>query len=198
MLKLRFLPNRGEIDFMKTLISLVTALTFLQPALAEIKVNSFYDHKVKAIDGKDVALMEYKGKVALVVNTASKCGYTGQYEGLEKLYKTYQTKGLVVLGFPSNDFLSQEPGTNEEIAKFCKFNFGVTFPLFEKNPVKGKEKQPVYQFLTSAYKGKPSGEVGWNFEKFLVDKSGNVVARFKSSVKPNDSELIKKIEELLK
>jgi len=159
---------------------------------------SFYEYSVKDIDGKNTSLSQYKGKVALVVNTASQCGYTPQYKDLEALYQKYKAKGLVVLGFPSNDFGGQEPGTNAEVKKFCEMKFKTTFPLFSKNPVKGSGKQEVYKFLTEASDKSLQGEVGWNFEKFLVSKDGKVVARFKSGVTPLGSELETRIESLLK
>jgi len=159
---------------------------------------SFYEYTVKDIDGKNTSLAQFKGKVTVVVNTASQCGYTPQYKDLEALYQKYKSKGLVVLGFPSNDFGGQEPGTNAEVKKFCEMKFKTTFPLFSKNPVKGAEKQEVYKFLTEASDKTLQGEVGWNFEKFVVNKDGKVVARFKSGVTPVGSDLEAKIQELLK
>ncbi len=150
------------------------------------------DITVKTIDGKDKKLAEYKGKVLLIVNVASYCGYTRQYSGLEELNKKYGEQGLEVLGFPCNDFGAQEPGTNEEIAQFCETKYGVTFDLFDKVHAKGASQHPLYQTLTSSVT--PTGEVAWNFEKFLINKQGEVVARFKSAVTPNDPELIKAIE----
>jgi len=151
-----------------------------------------YDLKVKDIDGKETSLNKYKGNVALVVNTASQCGYTSQYKGLEATYRKFSPKKFVVLGFPSNDFGGQEPGTNADIRKFCEQKFAVTFPLFSKEPVKGDGKQEVYKFLTTA--GDNKAEVKWNFEKFLVNRKGEVIARFPSSVAPDAPELTKAIE----
>lgn len=159
---------------------------------------NFYEYAVQDIDGKKVSLSQFKGKVAVVVNTASQCGYTPQYKGLEALYQKYKAQGVVVLGFPSNDFGGQEPGTNAEVKKFCEMKFKTTFPLFSKNPVKGSDKQEVYKFLTEASDKSLQGEVSWNFEKFLVNKEGKVVARFKSGVTPTGSELEAKVQELLK
>ncbi len=150
------------------------------------------DIAVKTIGGKDKKLAEYTGKVLLIVNVASYCGYTRQYSGLEELNKKYGDKGLEVLGFPCNDFGAQEPGTNDEIVQFCETKYGVTFDLFDKVHAKGANQHPLYQTLTSSVT--PTGEVAWNFEKFLVNKKGEVVARFKSGVTPNDPELIKAIE----
>ena len=165
------------------------------------------------IDGAVDTLAEHKGKVLLVVNVASKCGLTPQYEGLEKLYKTYQEQGFEVLGFPSNDFGAQEPGTHEEIVEFCQLNYGVSFPLYAKAPVTGPEKQPLYAALTQAipskqgdvdgmkerFKGRgmtpnEDPEVLWNFEKFLIGKDGSVVGRFAPAMKPEDPALVAAIE----
>lgn len=150
------------------------------------------DIAVKTISGKEIKLDEYKGKVLLIVNVASYCGYTRQYSGLEELNKKYGEQGLEVLGFPCNDFGAQEPGTNEEIVQFCETKYGVTFDLFDKVHAKGASQHPLYETLTSSVN--PTGEVAWNFEKFLISKQGEVVARFKSGVAPNDPELIKAIE----
>ncbi|MEW6757072.1 MAG: glutathione peroxidase [Acidobacteriota bacterium] len=143
-------------------------------------------------DGTPKALKDYEGRVLLIVNTASKCGFTPQYEGLEKLYETYKDKGFVVLGFPSNDFLGQEPGSDAEIAQFCRLNYGVTFPVFTKSRVKGKDMNPLYRFLTE--QSGFDGDISWNFNKFLVDRKGRVVARFGSRTAPQDEELVKAVE----
>jgi glutathione peroxidase len=142
---------------------------------------------VKKIDGKNADLSAYKGKVVLIVNVASRCGYTGQYAGLEKLYTTYKDKGLVVLGFPANEFGGQEPGTDAEIATFCSSKYGVTFDMFSKIVVKGANKAPLYKALTEG--ATPSGDVGWNFEKFLIGRDGKIVGRYKSGVAPDDAKL---------
>ena len=147
---------------------------------------------VKNIEGKSETFADYQGKVLLIVNVASKCGYTPQYAGLEQLNKDYREKGLRILGFPCNDFGAQEPGTNEEIAQFCQTNYGVSFDMMDKVHAKGSEQHPLYQTLTNAVE--PQGDVQWNFEKFLVNKQGEVVARFGSGVKPNSPELIRAIE----
>ena len=136
----------------------------------------------------------FKGKAVLIVNVASRCGFTPQYEGLEKLYENYKEKGLVVLGVPSNDFGQQEPGSDAEIKAFCTSKFGVTFPLLSKGRVIGQGRLPLYDFLVKSTGGE---EVGWNFEKFLVDRSGNVVGRFDSNVKPSDPKLVKAVETAL-
>lgn len=157
-------------------------------------MDSFYSLKVKDNQGKTVDLGQYRGKVLLIANTASKCGYTPQYEQLQALYEKFKDKGLVVLGFPSNDFGQQEPGSNDEVAKFCKLNFGVTFPLFDKQPVSGQQKQVMFTYLTEHAPKSDQGEVKWNFEKFLVDKNGKVVGRFRSGVKPDDTKIVKMVE----
>jgi glutathione peroxidase len=151
-----------------------------------------YDFNVKSIDGKDVSLSTYKGKALLIVNTASECGFTPQYEGLQKLYEGYQAKGFEVLAFPSNDFGGQEPGSAEEIKKFCTLKYKTTFPLFAKVVVKGKNADPLYRFLQDLPKN--GGEVKWNFGKFLVDAKGEVVAHFESNVEPT-SDVVKKAVE---
>ena len=151
--------------------------------------------EMKGIDGKAVDLASYKGKVVLVVNVASRCGYTGQYAGLQKLYDSHKDKGLVVLGFPANDFGAQEPGSDAQIAEFCSAKYGVTFPMFAKITVKGPDKAPLYKTLTDS--ADPKGEVSWNFEKFLIGKDGTVIGRFKSGVAPDDAKLVQAIEAAL-
>lgn len=139
---------------------------------------SFYNFKAKNMNGKEISMEEYKDKVVLVVNTASKCGLTPQLEGLEALYKEYKDRGLEILGFPCNQFASQDPGTNEEISNFCLVNYGVSFTMFEKIDVNGKEAHPIYKFLKKEAKGTLGSEIKWNFTKFLIDKEGNVVKRY--------------------
>jgi glutathione peroxidase len=156
---------------------------------------SLYDVQVKRIDGSDVSLSQYKGKALLIVNTASRCGYTPQYKGLEALYQQYKAKGFEVLAFPSNDFGGQEPGSNEEVKKFCELNYKTTFPLFAKVTVKGAGAHPLYQYLTGLKEN--GGEVTWNFNKFLVAPDGKVVAHFESRVTPDSDELKKKLEAVL-
>ena len=154
------------------------------------------DIPLKTIKGGDARLGDYAGKVLLIVNVASKCGLTPQYEGLEKLYRDYRDQGLVVLGFPSNDFAGQEPGSNDEIATFCTTNFGVDFPMFEKVVVKGPDKHPLYARLIGASET-PDGEISWNFEKFLVSRDGHVVRRFSPRTEPSDPELVAALEAML-
>lgn len=160
--------------------------------------TSLHDYSVRSINGTSVDLSAYKGKAVLIVNVASFCGYTKQYAPLESLYRKYKDKGLVILGFPANDFGAQEPGTNDEIKAFCSTKYDVTFPMFEKVVVKGSDKAPLFQFLTSGGGNEAlAGEIDWNFEKFLVGKNGAVVARFKSRVDPLSSELTSAIEAAL-
>lgn len=152
--------------------------------------------KVKNIDGKSVNLSDYKGKVLLIVNVASKCGYTKQYTGLQNIYEKYKDKGFEILAFPCNDFGGQEPGSNEEIKEFCSGNFNVTFPLFDKIKVIGDEKSELYSRLISASTVE-NGDIKWNFEKFLIDKDGNIVGRFRSKVTPESEELTAALEKQL-
>lgn len=159
------------------------------------KVGPALNFTMDSIDGKPVKLSKYAGKVVLMVNVASKCGLTPQYEELEALHEKYHDKGLAVLGFPANEFGKQEPGSNEEITEFCKKNYGVEFDMFSKVVVKGDDKCDLYKFLTSKEKnGKFGGDISWNFEKFLVNKKGEVVARFEPRTKPDAPEVIKAIE----
>lgn len=147
-------------------------------------MTSVYDFSAKTNSGADQALADYKGKVLLVVNTASQCGFTPQYAGLEELYKTYVDRGLVVLGFPCDQFGGQEPGGDEDIASFCQLNFGVTFPLYSKIEVNGDGAHPLYQWLKKEKSGVGPSKIKWNFTKFLIDTEGNVVKRYASTTKP--------------
>ena len=155
------------------------------------------DHTVKAIDGTDKSLADFRGKALLVVNTASQCGYTPQYEGLQELYAKYKERGFEVLAFPSNDFGAQEPGTEDEIASFVDDKYGVQFPMFAKVPVKGDGKVPLYTTLTEQTPDGINGEIKWNFTKFLVDPQGHVIARFEPNVDPMDTDLTGKLESVL-
>lgn len=154
---------------------------------------SILNYSVKDNGGSIVNLADYKGKVLLIVNVASKCGYTKQYKGLEQIYRKYKDSGFEILAFPCNDFGGQEPGTNEEIADFCSSNYDVTFKLFDKIKVKGNEKEPLYSMLTNN-EVTGTDDIGWNFEKFLIAKDGNVVKKFKSKVDPLSDELTSLIE----
>lgn len=162
-------------------------------------VSSVYDFKMKNIDGSEVKLETYKGKVVMIVNTASKCGLTPQYEGLQAVYDKYKDKNFVVLGFPANNFMGQEPGTDTEIKEFCTLKYKVSFPMFSKISVKGGDQHPLYTYLTNE-KSNPgfSGDISWNFEKFLIGKDGKTLARFSPKVKPDDQSVIDAIEKALK
>jgi glutathione peroxidase len=155
------------------------------------------DQAVVTIDGKEAKLSDYRGKAVLIVNTASRCGYTPQYEGLEALYKEYQPKGLVVLGFPSNDFMGQEPGTEAEIVEFCKSKYDVSFPMFSKVHTTGADIHPLFKALTTEGPAELHGDVAWNFNKFLVDPDGHLRARWGSKVTPEDPGLRKMIDQVL-
>lgn len=161
-------------------------------------MTAIYDIPVTTIQGETTTLASYQGKALLIVNTASRCGFTGQYEGLQKLYETYGEKGLVVLAFPSNNFMGQEPGSNEEIATFCEARFQTTFPLFGKIDVKGKNQHPLYTWLTSKINN-PShgGSISWNFNKFLISPEGTVVERYGSRTSPTHKSVIAAIEKHL-
>ncbi len=166
---------------------------------AELKGKSILDFKMKDIDGNDVKLKKYKGNVLLVVNTASKCGYTPQYEGLQATFEKYKAQGFYVLGFPANNFGGQEPGTAAEIKEFCTSKYKVTFPMFAKISVKGEDQDPLYKFLTNKETNPNfAGDITWNFNKFLIDKKGNVVARFSSKDKPDGEAVMQEIEKYLK
>ena len=169
-------------------------LSLLMSSLAIAADSNVHDIAVKDIDGKEAALKAYAGKVLLIVNVASECGYTGQYAGLQALHEKMAEKGVAVLGFPCNDFGGQEPGSEAAIKTFCTENFKVTFPMFSKVTIKGDAKHPLYAALQSAV----GGEVGWNFEKFLVGKDGKVLKRFGSDVEPESPELLAAIEAALK
>ena len=159
---------------------------------------SVFDFKMKDIDGKDVKLKKYKGNVLLVVNTASKCGYTPQYEGLQATYDKYRDKGFYVLGFPANNFGEQEPGTEKEIKEFCTSKYKVTFPMFAKISVKGEDQDPFYAYLTNKETNPAfAGDITWNFNKFLIDRKGNIVARFSSKDKPDSDAVTQAIEKYL-
>lgn len=169
-------------------IKLFTA--FLVMTLFASAQTSIHDFSFKTIDGKDQSFADFKGKKILIVNTASECGYTPQYEGLQALHEKYKDK-VVVIGFPANEFGKQEPGTNEDIASFCKKNYGVTFLMAEKVCVKGKEIHPIFSWLTQQPNPNFTGDIRWNFEKFVLDEAGKLIARFRSGTTPDDEELTK-------
>ncbi len=158
--------------------------------------QNFYDFKAVTLQGKETGMDAYKGKVVVVVNTASKCGLTPQYEGLEKLYRDYKDKGLVILGFPCNQFANQEPGSEKEIAEGCLINYGVSFPMFSKVNVNGTEAHPIYKYLKKELRGFPGSELKWNFTKFIIDRNGKPYKRVSPYIKPES--MRKDIEKLLK
>ena len=160
---------------------------------AESPCPAILDHKFANLMDEPVSLCQFRGKVLLIVNTASECGYTPQYDGLEKLYRRYRDKGFAVLGFPANDFGGQEPGSNKEIAQFCRLNYGITFPVFAKTAVVGANANPLFRELSAKTKKPPQ----WNFHKYLLDKAGQPVAAFESAVEPEDRRITAEIEKLL-
>lgn len=178
-------------------------LLHMTPAKAESGTDeavpsSVLDFNLALTDGTPTPLENFRGKVLLLVNVASKCGFTGQYDGLQKLQEQYESQGFSVLGFPANNFLGQEPGTNAEIAEFCRLNYGVSFPVFAKISVKGSDQHPLYKFLTEkATNPDFSGKISWNFNKFLINRSGKVVARFGSMTSPQNKKLIAALEKAL-
>jgi glutathione peroxidase len=165
---------------------------------AKIEADGPLEFTMTSIDGQSVELSSYTGQVILMVNVASKCGLTPQYEGLQALYEEYKDDGFTILAFPANNFLGQEPGTNEEIQSFCSVNYGVTFPLFAKISVKGKDQHPLYQYLTDKKSHDFGGGIHWNFEKFLIGRDGKIKARFSPKTKPQDEAIITAIENELK
>jgi glutathione peroxidase len=160
--------------------------------------SNIYDFTLPSIDGTPMPLAQFKGKVVLMVNVASQCGYTPQYTALEAVYEKYKAQGFMIVGFPANNFGAQEPGTNEEIKTFCSRKYSVTFPLYSKVSVKGDDETPLYQYLTKQTAPPISGEIKWNFTKFLVDKNGKVVQRFEPAVTPDSPEVVSAVEKLLK
>jgi glutathione peroxidase len=187
-----FLPG---LNARSILSLLVLAFAFVPPSFA---ASSVYDYSLPSIDGQLTSLSTYKGKVVLMVNVASKCGYTPQYSALESTYEKYKDHGFVILGFPANNFGAQEPGTNAEIKTFCSTKYNVSFPMFSKISVKGSDTAPLYQFLTEKANPAVVGEIKWNFTKFLVDRDGKVVQRFEPAVTPDSPEVLAAIEKLLK
>ena len=165
---------------------------------AEAPAKNVLDFNLKSISGQETALSQFRGKVLLLVNTASKCGFTPQFKALEEVYKRFNDQGLVILGFPANNFLWQEPGTDKEIAEFCLINYGVSFPMFSKISVRGKNIHPLYRFLVEKETNPGfAGKIAWNFTKFLVDRQGNIVARFEPKIVPDDPAVIAAIEKAL-
>jgi glutathione peroxidase len=179
---------------MKTIIPLIAALCL--QIISVHAADSIYDIPLKDIDGKDTSLKPYQGKVLLIVNVASKCGFTPQYAALEALYQKYKDQGLVVLGFPCNQFAGQEPGTDADIKQFCTAKYNVTFPMFDKIEVNGDDRHPLYAMLAGRKSPFP-GTIGWNFTKFVIGRDGKILNRFSSPVKPGSEEMTKAIEAAL-
>jgi glutathione peroxidase len=175
---------------------LVTAAMVTAEAARASEAGSVLEFQARRLSGPTESLERYRGQVLLIVNTASRCGYTSQYEGLQALYERYRDRGFTVLGFPSNDFGNQEPGSDDQIRAFCRANYGVEFPMFSKVRVRGDDAHPLYAYLTSLPEPM-GGPVRWNFQKYLVDRSGRVVGRYASGVRPGDPELVSEIERLL-
>ena len=180
----------------KMIAPLVFSLLFCAAALMAGD-KSVYDFTLNSIDGQPTPLSSYKGKVVMLVNVASRCGFTPQYTALESTYEKFKDKGFVIVGIPANNFGAQEPGTNAEIKTFCSRTYKVSFPMYAKISVKGEDKTPLYHYLTEEANSATNGEIGWNFTKFLVDRSGNVVARFESKIKPDDAGLAQAVEKAL-
>ncbi len=175
---------------MKTLLLLIGSFFFMG---IQTDTN-IYQYSMTTLSGEEVELSQFKGDLLLIVNTASECGYTPQYQELQSLYEKYSSQNVKVLGFPANNFGGQEPGTDEEIAQFCELNYGVTFPMFSKVSVKGEDQHPLFRYLTSLDNPDFTGDINWNFEKFLIDRNGNLVRRFRSNVTPMSDQLISALE----
>lgn len=183
---------------MKRTAFAVAAAVLLATAAAQAGAASLYDYRLDDIDGKPVSLQQFRGSVLLVVNTASLCGYTYQLEGLEALFKEYKDRGLVILGFPSNDFFAQDPGTNKEIKDFCTLSYGVSFPMFSKIRVTGRDMHPLYRFLTEKRTNpRFGGAISWNFNKFLIGREGAILARFRTQDEPQSAALRAAVEAAL-
>jgi glutathione peroxidase len=180
---------------MKIMILLIS--TILITMTTTERTDSVHKYQINLINGKNISLGEFEGNVLLIVNTASECGYTPQYAGLQQLHEAYSGKGLTIIGFPANNFGRQEPGTNEDIEQFCEINYGVTFPLSAKVSVRGDDIHPLFEDLISRNNPDFTGEIGWNFEKFLIDGNGNLLRRFKSNVSPESQEIKQAIEQAL-
>ncbi len=176
---------------MRLKISPIVFIVLFSILQTRLNAQAFYDLRAKTIDGKEFNFSDLKGKKVLIVNTASKCGFTPQYEDLEKIYKEYKDKNFVIIGFPANNFNKQEPGTNDEIKEFCTKNYGVSFPMMEKISVKGEDMDPVYHWLTEKkLNGKMDSSVKWNFQKYLIDESGNLVDVAYSNEKPSSDHIV--------
>jgi len=178
-------------------MKLILPLILLFGMITNENGDSVYDFKFNLIDGQEVSMSEFEGSVLLIVNTASECGFTRQYDGLQSLHEKYKDEQFYVLGFPANNFGGQEPGSDEEILEFCRVNFGVEFPLFSRISVKGDDIHPMFNYLINSENRDFGGDIAWNFEKFLIDRNGNLLRRFKSNVEPDSEELISALESAL-
>jgi glutathione peroxidase len=187
--------ENGKIRNLRTYFG---GLVILLMSASLFAAGSIYDFTLNSIDGKPMPLANFKGKVILVVNVASRCGFTPQYSALESIYEKYKDQGFVVLGFPANNFGSQEPGTNAEIKKFCSAKYNVTFPMYAKISVKGDDQAPLYKYLTENANPAYAGEIKWNFTKFLVDRDGHVIQRFEPDTTPDSPQVTSAIEQTLK
>lgn len=181
---------------MRKLLLVLGLVTLMASTMSA--ASNVYSFTLPSIDGKPLPIADFKGKVILMVNVASRCGYTPQYSALEALYEKYKDQGFVILGFPANNFGNQEPGTNQEIKTFCTRNYNVSFPIYSKISVKGDDQAPLYKYLTQDANPAVTGDVKWNFTKFLVNRDGQVVERFESAVTPDSPEVVSAIEKLLK
>lgn len=181
---------------MKVILTLITALAFMLPLTSDTATN-FHEFNVRDIRGNNVDLSQFRGQVVMVVNTASKCGFTRQYDELQSLYAEYRDRGVVVLGFPSGNFAGQEFESEEEVDQFCRANFGVEFPMFSITDVRGDNQHPLFRFLTTAENQDFTGDINWNFEKFIIDKEGELVRRFRSRTTPKSAEILQTLETLL-
>lgn len=177
---------------------LLVGVMVLMTAASLYAASNIYGFTLPLLNGKDAPLANYKGKVVLVVNVASRCGFTPQYTALESIYEKYKDQGFVIIGFPANNFAGQEPGTNDDIAKFCTGKYNVQFPVYGKISVKGDDQAPLYTYLTKEANPALAGDIKWNFTKFLVDRNGNVVQRFEPATTPDSPQVIAAIEQLLK
>lgn len=189
------LTKQEKNNSMKLLLSLI--FIGLGSIMIDNTDTSIYNFNLTDIDGNQVSLEQYKGKVIMIVNVASKCGFTPQYEGLQNIYETYKDDGFVILGFPANNFKGQEPGSDEEIKQFCQLEYGVEFPMFSKVSVSGEDQSELFTYLTSQPTPDFDGEIKWNFEKFLVGKDGSLKRRFRSGVKPESEEIAEAISKEL-
>lgn len=180
---------------MKTIIVTILAICFMAPTTE--RTDSIYQYEMNTINGEKISLEEFEGDILLIVNTASQCGNTPQYEGLQEMHDEYSDRGFKVLGFPANNFGGQEPGSDKEILEFCETNFSVSFPLFSKISVEGEDIHPLFELLTESPNPDFTGPIGWNFEKFLIDRNGKLVRRFKTSVTPESKELQEAVQQLL-